>query len=89
MAAGLQELYDEGIDPDAKIPAYAAMHAYVTLRSARYRADAESVVGRITLEYQSQLNDMARQMMPDELDAAVERSRNLITSNENCCYSIL
>ena len=88
LADGLQEMYDDGIDPAAKIPAYAAMHAFVTLHSSVYSANTESVIGRIALDYRSKLSEMARDMLPDELETAVEQSKELIASNENCCYSM-
>ena len=88
LAGGLEELYDQGIDPNAKIPAYAAMHAFVTLLRTAHGADPERVVGRWTLRNQAKLDEMAKLMLPRELEAAVESSRALITSNKNCCYAM-
>lgn len=88
LAEGMEQVYDQGIDPTAKVPAYVAMHAYVTLLRSAYGDDVERVTGRLTLRNQAKLDEMAREMMPDELEAAVEQSRELITENKNCCYSM-
>lgn len=88
LAEGLEQIYDEGIDPTAKVPAYAAQHAFVTLLQAAHGADPERVVGRWTLRNQAKLDEMAKEMLPDELDAAVQLSRQMITSNENCCFAM-
>ena len=88
LAVGLEQIYDRGIDPSAKVPAYAAMHAFVTLLRAAHGADPERIVGRRTLRNQAKLEEMAKEMLPDELERAGELSRQLITSNENCCYSM-
>ena len=88
LSAGLERMYDEGIDPSAKVPAYAAMHAFVTLLRTAHGTDPERIVGRWTLRNQAKLDEMTKVMFPDELAKAVELSRQLITSNENCCYSM-
>ena len=88
MADALQKTYDQGIDPNAKAPAYVAMHAYVTLLHDAFGADPDRVVGRWTLRNQAKLDEMAKSMLPEELETAVEQARQLITSNQNCCISI-
>ena len=88
LSVGLERVYDGGIDPSAKVPAYAAMHAFVTLLRKAHGTDPERIVGRWTLRNQAKLDEMTKVMFPDELATAVELSRQLITSNENCCYSM-
>jgi hypothetical protein len=83
LAQGLFQIYDQGIDPTAKVPAYAAMHAYVTLlRSAPERL-GESWISSA----QARLDEMAINLMPSEIEAAVGQSRELINENGNCCFS--
>lgn len=88
LAEGLEQMYDEGIDPSAKIPAYAAMHGFVMLLRIAHGTNPDRVVGRWTLPNQAKLDEMAKEMFPHELETAVELSRTLITSNRNCCYSM-
>jgi hypothetical protein len=88
LAEGLEQIYDDGIDPTAKVPAYAARHAFVTLLESAYGSNPERVVGRWTLRNRAQLDEMAKEMRPAELAAAVELSRQMISSNENCCFAM-
>jgi hypothetical protein len=57
------------------------------LRTA-YGANPDRIVGRRTLLHQAKLDEMAKEMLPDELETAIELSTQLITSNENCCYAM-
>jgi hypothetical protein len=88
LAEALGQMYGDGIDPAAKVPAYAAMHAFVTLLRAAHGSDPERVVGRWTLRNQARLDEMAQEMLPDELEAAEQLSRQMIISNENCCFAM-
>jgi len=88
MATGLEKLYNQGIDPQAMIPAYAAMHAFVTLLQTAYGADPERVMGRWTIRNQAKLDQMARELLPHELETATELARRLIDTNKNCCYAM-
>ena len=88
MATGLEKLYHQGIDPQAMIPAYAAMHAFVTILQTAYGANPERVVGRWTIRNQAKLDQMARELLPHELETATELARQLIESNKNCCYAM-
>lgn len=88
IAESLQKTYDQGLDPKAKIPAYAARYAFVTLLNEAFGADPERVTGRWTLRNQEVLDVLTRTMLPSELEEAVELSRQLIESNENCCFSM-
>lgn len=88
MATGLEKLYHQGIDPQAMIPAYAAMHAFVTLLQTAYGANPERVVGRWTIRNQAKLDQMARELLPHELETATEMARTLINTNKNCCYAM-
>ncbi len=88
LAEGLERIYDEGIDPTAKVPAYAAQHAFVTLLQETHGSDPERVVGRWTLRNRAKLDEMAKEMRQAELEAAVQLSRQMITSNKNCCFAM-
>lgn len=88
LAQGLERIYDEGIDPTAKVPAYAAMHAFVTLLQAAHGSDAERVVGRWTLRNQAKLDELAKEMLLPELEAARRLADQMISSNENCCFEM-
>jgi hypothetical protein len=88
LAEGLERTYNQGIDPTAKVPAYAAMHAFVTLLTEAHGAGPERVVGRWTLRNQAKLDEMAKELLPSELETAVELSKQLITSNRNCCFEM-
>ena len=88
MATSLEKLYNQGIDPQAMIPAYAAMHAFVTLLQTAYGANPERVVGRWTIRNQAKLDQMARELLPHELETATELARTLINTNKNCCYAM-
>ena len=78
LAKGLEQMYDEGIDPSAKIPAFAAMHAYVMLLRSAHGTNPDRVVGRWTLRNQAKLDEMAKVMFPDELEAAADLSSRLL-----------
>lgn len=82
----LQALYETGVDPGAKVPAAAAMYAFVYLQQQRFSPSEESVVGRIALHYQRQLEELERLLLPHERRAAMEQAGEMIASNENCCY---
>ena len=88
LATGLEKVYNQGIDPQAKISSYAAMHAFVTLLRAAHGADPAHVIGRWTLRNQAKLDEMTKQMLPHELVTALEMSKLLIASNRNCCFAM-
>lgn len=88
LAEGLEKVFDQGMDPNAKVPAYVALHAYVTVLRTTHGSDAERVAGRWTLTNQARLDEMARELLPHELEAAAEQSRRMIVENRNCCYSM-
>ncbi len=88
LAATLQGSYEDGTDPTANVPAYSAMYAFVELRKSRYPANEESVIGRITLRLQQELDEMGQLLLPHELEAAIADGKALIEANESCCYSM-
>ena len=88
LAEGLERIYDQGIDPTAKVPSCAALHAYVTLLKIAYGMDPERVAGRQTLHYRTKLDQMTIKLLPRELDEALRLSRQMINNNKNCCFEM-
>ena len=86
-ARDLRDAYDSGAEPDAKFEAFVAMHAFVTLRLARYGgADPDNVVGRINHSYQAELDALAILLFPEDLEAGKKQATDLLRMNPNCCY---
>ncbi|MEM1261761.1 MAG: hypothetical protein AAGH76_05165 [Pseudomonadota bacterium] len=86
LANTLNEIYQNGLDPTAKVPAAAAMHAFVELHLMRYSPSNDSIVGQRALRYQQRLSEIDSLLLPHERDAAREQARTLIKENENCCF---
>ncbi len=87
LARHLQGIYEDGTDPTVKVSAAAAMYAFVALHSLRYPPSGNTGAGGITLDYERELRDLERLLLPHERSMAIEQASELIANNKNCCYA--
>ncbi len=78
--------YESGDDPTANIEAFAIFHTYIVIEQVMLKKYGES--GRkFAQTMRNELDKKQSLLLPRELEAALDMSRQMIRLNPNCCFS--
>lgn len=86
LATMRYQSYESGDDPTANIEAFAIFHTYIVIEQVMLKKYGES--GRkFAQTMRNELDKKQSLLLPRELEAALDMSRQMIRLNPNCCFS--
>lgn len=87
LADRYRESYENGVAPDDKVRWYAALYVFSRLLDAAHGGET-GVAARWAQRNRAILDEATKDMLPHELDEAVELAKQMIRSNSNCCFEM-
>jgi hypothetical protein len=82
--------YQSGVQPTDKIRGYASLYLYARIIEAGMGPGTGhgEIAGRQVQRIQKVLDRATGDMLPHEIDQAIEMARSMIKENDSCCYGM-
>ena len=83
----IRQSYENGVDPSANVEAFAMLRTYTIIETTLLKNQGR-IAGRQAARLQAKLDEEQKLLLPQELEEALEMSKQMIRSNPNCCFGL-